>query len=59
MSLSERLIARLPDAHCMKCRVQRKMKNPYQHTLENGTPVVSGRCLECGTKMNKFLKRVG
>lgn len=51
------LLDALPIAYCVKCHAKRKMKNPTQDILDNGTPIVKGSCLTCGAKMNLFLKR--
>ncbi len=38
-------------AFCMKCRVQREIKNPKPITMKNKKKATQGVCPACGTKM--------
>jgi Zn finger protein HypA/HybF involved in hydrogenase expression len=40
--------------HCMKCTVQREIKDIKQITLKNGRPAAEGVCPVCGTKIFKI-----
>ncbi len=41
--------------HCMKCKVQREMKNEKEVVMKNGMKAMSGVCSNCGTKMFKII----
>lgn len=45
------------EARCMKCKMQREMKEETPLTMKNGQPAVSGVCPECGTKMFRIMPR--
>ncbi len=40
--------------YCMKCKVQRDMKDPEQITMKNGRPATQATCQVCGTKIVKI-----
>lgn len=46
----------MADGWCMKCKVQREMKDSEAVTMKNGRPATKGVCTECGTKMFKIDK---
>jgi hypothetical protein len=41
-------------AYCMKCKIQREMKNAKQITMKNGRPATEGVCPVCSTRMFKI-----
>lgn len=43
-------------AYCLKCKKQQEMKNPQMKTTKNGRSMMSGECIKCSCKMNKFVK---
>jgi predicted GH43/DUF377 family glycosyl hydrolase len=43
-------------AYCVKCRAQKKMRNPESITMKNGRPATRGTCPTCGTKMFRIGK---
>jgi hypothetical protein len=43
-------------AYCLKCRMQREMKDPKEVQMKNGKPATSGTCPVCGTKMYRIGK---
>jgi methionyl-tRNA synthetase len=50
-------VARMEDvqAYCVKCKMQRTMKDAHEEKLDNGRRAAKGVCETCGTKMTKFL----
>ncbi len=40
--------------YCMKCKVQREIKNAKQITMKNGRPATEGICPVCSTKIFKI-----
>lgn len=38
-------------AHCIRCKVSRQMRDPSVVTLKNGRKAVQGKCPVCGSKM--------
>jgi uncharacterized protein DUF5679 len=40
--------------YCMKCNVQRDIKDPEQISMKNGRPATRGTCQVCGTKIFKI-----
>jgi hypothetical protein len=44
------------EAHCMKCRARKEMKDARGITMKNGKPMTEGVCSSCGTKMFLFGK---
>jgi len=40
---------------CMKCKVQKEMKNVNYVTMKNGRSAVKGQCVLCGTNMFRIL----
>lgn len=45
----------MPKARCMKCKVDREMKNPKELMTAKGGVRVAGVCPVCGTKMTTFI----
>lgn len=43
------------DGRCMRCKVQRQMKNEKEVVMKNGMKAMSGVCTNCGTKMFKII----
>ncbi len=43
-------------AHCVKCRAKREMKDAKAITMKNGKPATQGVCPTCGTKMFRIGK---
>ena len=43
-------------AYCVKCRVQKEIKNAKPITMKNGKPATSGLCPTCGTKVFRIGK---
>lgn len=41
--------------YCLKCKKQMEMKEVKEKTSKNGRKMVSGKCTNCSTKMNKFV----
>lgn len=39
------------EAYCMKCKAKREVKDPLAAFNAKGSPVTTGTCPECGTKM--------
>jgi len=37
--------------YCVKCRINREMKDAQVVTMKNGKPATQGECPVCGTKM--------
>jgi hypothetical protein len=44
-------------AYCVKCRVQREMKNPERVAMKNGRPAVKGHCDVCKTGLYRILRK--
>jgi len=44
-------------ARCMKCKEQKKVKNPVGRVTKNGMWMIGGTCFDCGTKMSKILRK--
>jgi DNA topoisomerase-1 len=44
------------EAYCMKCKAKREMKDPVAAFNANSSPVTTGVCPECGTKMFRMGK---
>jgi hypothetical protein len=40
--------------YCLKCKVQREIKDPQPITMKNGRPAIEGTCQVCGTKVFKI-----
>jgi hypothetical protein len=40
--------------HCMKCTVQREVRDWKHITLKNGRPATEGSCQICGNKIFKI-----
>lgn len=50
----------MPDSstcYCLKCKSQQKMLEPQMKTTKNGRKMLSGKCGNCGTKVNKFVSK--
>jgi hypothetical protein len=43
-------------AYCVKCRVNRPIKNPNRVTLSNGRPAIKGTCPVCSSGMFRMIK---
>ena len=43
-------------AYCVKCRKKVTMKNPKKVTAKNGRKMMKGKCPNCGTTVNRFVK---
>lgn len=46
----------MPQAYCVKCKMNVEIKNPTPVTLKNGKPAISGVCPNCGTKVFRIGK---
>ena len=44
-------------AYCLKCKLKREMKDGEIKKTVNSRNYLSGLCIVCGCKMNKFLKK--
>ncbi|HMX20163.1 MAG TPA: type I DNA topoisomerase [Anaerolineales bacterium] len=44
------------EAYCMKCKTKREMKDPVAGFNAKGSPVTTGTCPECGTKLYRMGK---
>ena len=42
--------------YCVKCRASKTMQNCVKDIAKNGRPMLKGSCVDCSTKMNKFVK---
>ncbi len=42
------------EAYCMKCKAKREVKDPAAGFNAKGSPVTTGTCPECGTKMYRM-----
>lgn len=43
------------EAYCVKCKAKSFMGGVEQKTAKNGRKMLSGKCMKCSTKMNKFV----
>jgi hypothetical protein len=43
------------EAHCVKCREKREIKDPKEVTTKNDRPAMEGTCPVCGTKLFRVL----
>lgn len=43
--------------YCVRCKAKKEIKNPEEITMKNGRRALTGVCLDCGTKMFKFLPK--
>ena len=43
------------EGRCMKCRMQKTMKDPKITKMKNGMYAAKGECPKCGTKMYRIL----
>jgi Zn finger protein HypA/HybF involved in hydrogenase expression len=41
----------MPEARCMKCKMQVQIKNPVDVVMKNKMKAVKGVCPKCGTKV--------
>ena len=39
----------------MKCKAQKEMADTEEIKMKNGRPAMTGKCVDCGTKMFKIL----
>ncbi len=44
------------EAYCVKCRTKREIQNPEATFTAKGSPVTTGNCPECGTKLYRVGK---
>lgn len=44
-------------AHCMRCGEQKEMKDEKLAKTKNGRSMMKGVCVDCGTKMCKFMPK--
>jgi hypothetical protein len=44
------------EARCMKCKIQREVKDPVEVLMKNGKPATTGVCPVCNTKMYRIGK---
>jgi len=44
------------EAYCVRCKTKREIKDPVAGFNKNGTPVTTGTCVECGTKVYRIGK---
>ena len=42
------------EAYCMKCKTKREMKDPVAGFNAKGSPVTTGTCPVCGTKLYRM-----
>lgn len=42
--------------YCVKCKTSKTMRDCVKEVAKNGRPMLKGLCVDCGTKMNKFVK---
>lgn len=42
------------EAYCVRCKTKREIKDPVAGFNKNGTPVTTGTCVECGTKVYRI-----
>ncbi len=45
----------MPEARCMKCKMQVQVKDPKDTTMKNGMKAVKGVCPKCGTKVFRIV----
>lgn len=45
----------MPEARCMKCKKQVKVKDPQDVVMKNGMKAISGVCPDCSTKVFKIV----
>jgi len=43
------------EARCMRCKMNRLMKNEKEVIMKNGMKAMSGLCTKCNTKMFKII----
>lgn len=43
------------EAYCVKCKSKSDMTEVEEKTAKNGRKMLSGKCIKCTTKMNKFI----
>ena len=43
------------EARCLKCKVNREVKDPEKITMKNGRSAIKGTCPDCGTKVFRIL----
>lgn len=44
-------------SYCIRCKQSQEIKNPQDGAFKNGTPIATGECMVCGTKLFKIKKR--
>ncbi|MFQ6016012.1 MAG: DUF5679 domain-containing protein [Anaerolineae bacterium] len=45
------------EAYCIKCKAKREMRNAREVMLKGGRPALRGECVQCGTKLTRFLPK--
>jgi len=48
------------EAYCVKCKLKRTIKDPFETTTKNGRSAIKGKCAKCGTnvfRMGKISKK--
>ncbi len=55
INFSENGGIKMVEGRCMRCKVQREMKDEKEVVMKNGMRAMSGLCTNCGTKMFKIL----
>ena len=43
------------EGRCMKCKMNREMKNAKEVTMKNGMKAMKGVCTHCGTSMFRIM----
>ena len=49
------MMLKMVKAHCMKCKVERDMKDAKETTMKNGRKAMKGVCVNCGTNMFRIM----
>lgn len=44
-------------AYCLKCRAKKEISRPENIVSSNGTPMLRGKCPDCGGMLFRMLKR--
>jgi len=44
-------------AYCVGCKSINSMVGPKKSVTKNGKNILKGNCSNCGTKMNRFVKK--
>ena len=46
-------------AYCVKCKAKKEIADATEVSMKNGRPAMSGKCVTCGTKVFKIVKKKG